>query len=207
VSASNVDAAIAFFEPALEPGLKAPFMRRSSTGAENALVFLRMSSGRVASRGAATAPRLFAGTAAATTSLALTAALAVALTVLVTPSASAGRQGDHDKARAAVQAGEVLPLPTLLQRLQRTHPGTVLELELEFEGVVDERAVDGRTPGRKPGRWLYEVKLLQADGRLLKLEVDAATAEVLKVKRESGRGDRKRGRDQLEPPRAKDDPR
>lgn len=141
---------------------------------------------------------------AVTTSVALAAALVLALTVLATPAAWAGRQGDHDRARAAVQAGEVLPLPALLQRLQRTHPGTVLELELELEGAVDERAIDGLTPGRKPGRWLYEVKLLQADGRLLKLEVDAATAEVLKVKRESGRGDRKRGRDEPEPLRAKD---
>lgn len=96
------------------------------------------------------------------------------------PAAQAGRKDDHDRARAAVQAGEVLPLPALLERLQRTHPGGVLELELE----------------REHGRWIYEVKLLQPDGQLLKLEVDAATAQVLRVRRaDEGRSGRERGRE------------
>ena len=95
------------------------------------------------------------------------------------PAAQAGRKDDHDRARAAVQAGEVLPLPALLERLQRTHPGGVLELELE----------------REHGRWIYEVKLLQPDGQLLKLEVDAATAQVLRVRRaDEGRSGRESGR-------------
>lgn len=74
---------------------------------------------------------------------------------------------DHDRARTAVQAGEVLPLATLLERVQRRHPGQVLEVELE----------------RDHGRWIYELKLLQPGGQLLKLEVDAATAQVLQVQR------------------------
>lgn len=73
------------------------------------------------------------------------------------------RQGDHEQARAAVQAGQVMPLPALLARLQQSHPGQVLELELE----------------REDGRWIYEVKLLQPGGQLLKLEVDASTGEVI----------------------------
>lgn len=71
---------------------------------------------------------------------------------------------DHDRARDAVQAGQVLPLKTVLDRLEREHPGQVLEVELE----------------RDDGRWIYEVKLLQAGGRLVKLELDAASGEVLK---------------------------
>ncbi len=74
---------------------------------------------------------------------------------------------DHEQARKAVQAGQVLPLPTVLERLQRSHPGQVLDLQLE----------------REDGRWIYEIKLLQSDGQLLKVELDAATAQVLKVKR------------------------
>ncbi len=88
------------------------------------------------------------------------------LAACVLPPATAGSKDDHERARAAVQAGEVLPLPALMERLQRTHPGQVLELELE----------------RDDGRWVYEVKLLQADGQLLKLELDARTAQVLKMK-------------------------
>ena len=81
------------------------------------------------------------------------------------------KEGDHERARAAVQAGEIMPLTELLERLQRSHPGQVLELELEHEG----------------GRWIYEVRLLQADGQLLKLEFDARTARLLEVKRKDER--------------------
>jgi len=95
---------------------------------------------------------------------------ALLLTALAQPSAWASDSRDHERARAAVEAGQVLPLPTLLERLRRTHPGQVLELELE----------------RDDGRWIYEVRLLQANGQLLKLDVDAATAEVLEVKRKEG---------------------
>jgi uncharacterized membrane protein YkoI len=76
---------------------------------------------------------------------------------------AAAGSGDHERARAAVQAGTVLPLPAVLERLQRSHPGQVLEVELE----------------RDDGRWTYEVKLLQPDGRLARLVLDARTAEVL----------------------------
>jgi len=99
---------------------------------------------------------------------------------LAQPSAWGSDSRDHERARAAVEAGQVLPLPTLLERLRRTHPGQVLELELE----------------RDDGRWIYEIKLLQANGQLLKLDVDAATAQVLQVKRkDSGKEGRKAERD------------
>lgn len=73
---------------------------------------------------------------------------------------------DHDRARAALQAGEVLPLADVLRRVAQTHPGDVLEVELE----------------REHGRWIYELKLLQPGGALLKLEVDARTGHVLQVR-------------------------
>jgi len=110
---------------------------------------------------------------------AVVAAVLALAAALVPPDARAGRKDDHERARAAVQAGEAMPLPALLERLQRSHPGRVLELELE----------------REHGRWIYEVKLLQRDGQLLKLAVDAATAQVLEVRRaDDGRSGRERGR-------------
>ena len=94
--------------------------------------------------------------------------LAAALAALaLLPDALGSESRDHERARAAVQAGEVLPLQTLLERVQRTHPGQVLEVELE----------------REDGRWIYELRLLQAGGQLLKLEVDAATGQVLEARR------------------------
>lgn len=102
---------------------------------------------------------------------------AMLLSALALPAAWAGDKHDHERARSAVQAGEVLPLPTLLEKLQRTHPGKVLELELE----------------RDDGRWIYEVKLLQANGQLVTLELDAGTGQVLQVKREQDRSRERKG--------------
>ncbi|MBT0962851.1 PepSY domain-containing protein [Denitromonas iodatirespirans] len=73
---------------------------------------------------------------------------------------------DHDRARRALDAGQVLPLPAILTRVAQDYPGKVLEVELEDEDM----------------RWIYEIKLVQPDGRLLKLEVDAADARILKVR-------------------------
>ena len=70
---------------------------------------------------------------------------------------------DHERAQAAVQAGQVLPLNAVLERVARDHPGQVMKVELE----------------RDDGRWIYEIKSLQADGQLVKLKVDARTGEVL----------------------------
>ena len=91
--------------------------------------------------------------------------------VLASPPALA--DSEQDRARAAVQAGKVLPLKTLLERLEREHPGQVLEVELEQDD----------------GRWIYEIKLLQAGGRLVKLELDAASGAVLQRKERARKPD------------------
>ena len=73
---------------------------------------------------------------------------------------------DHEQARQALAAGQVLPLRVVLDRLARDFPGEVLEVELEREGE----------------RWLYEVKLLRPDGALIKLKLDARDGSVLRAK-------------------------
>ena len=91
------------------------------------------------------------------------------MALLAAPIAQASDK-DHERARQAVQAGQVMPLPAVLDKLSATHPGQVLEVELERK--------------RKDGNdgWIYEIKLLQTDGQLVKLELDAKTAEVLRSK-------------------------
>jgi hypothetical protein len=151
-----------FFVAGLEPTLKGSFIRGSDWLADNSAVNVISPIAALRQRGPAPPwRRLCVG-------LLLTGLL---LMGLAPPGAWASDKLDHEKARAAVEAGQVLPLSTLLERLRRTHPGQVLELELE----------------RDDGRWIYEVKLLQANGQLLKLEVDAATAQVLQVKRRAVR--------------------
>ena len=73
---------------------------------------------------------------------------------------------DHDRARRALEAGEIMPLSRILDQVERDNPGRVLEVELE----------------REDDRWLYEIKLLQDGGRVLKLKVDARDAQVLGIK-------------------------
>ncbi len=81
-------------------------------------------------------------------------------------NALASDKGDHERALKAVQSGQVLPLAKVLALVEKAHPGQVLEVELEHEKQ----------------QWQYEIKLLQPDGRLMKLQVDARTGEVLKRK-------------------------
>ncbi|HEX6017130.1 MAG TPA: PepSY domain-containing protein [Burkholderiaceae bacterium] len=92
------------------------------------------------------------------------ACLLAALIALPASAVRAGDDKDQDRVRDAVRAGEVMPFDALRERLRRSHPGDVLELELERENE----------------RWIYEVKLLQPDGRIVKLEVDARSGEVLR---------------------------
>lgn len=144
----------AFFGPALEALLNGAFIQRSCTGADNSPMKPFAPSAAASRQG----PR--------SRRVCVSAALAL-LIGLAMPLACAGGKEDHDRARAAVLAGEVLPAQAVLERLRRSHPGQVLDIELE----------------REDGRWIYEVKLLQADGQLLKLELDGLTAELLKLRR------------------------
>ena len=59
-----------------------------------------------------------------------------------------------------------MPLPAVLDRLQREVPGQVLEVELEQER----------------DRWIYEVKLLSRDSGINKLIIDAKDASLIETK-------------------------
>lgn len=164
-----------FFLGDLEPKLKGPFIWGSDSTADNC--FVNLLSPPVPASGG-----LRAGTARCCRLTSVLAALCLGALALSAAWARDERD-DHERARAAVQAGEMLPLPTLLEKLRRTHPGQVLELELE----------------RDDGRWIYEVKLLQASGQLLKLELDAGTGQVLQVKRKQDRSPSRQGETSKEP--------
>lgn len=96
--------------------------------------------------------------------------LAIIVALLV-PSAVGGQDGtppDFELAQDAVERGEILPLARILRLLEAEHPGTVAEVELEYaEGIR-----------------VYEVELITRDGRLIEVDMDAATGEILKVEEE-----------------------
>lgn len=114
-------------------------------------------------------------------SLAFAAALIAWASFSTADSSGDGRGGDHDRARQALEAGEVLPLRVILERVERAYPGQVLEVELERE---NER-----------GRWQYEIKLLRSGGSLVKLKVDARDGSILGVKGRKDHGQDERRRD------------
>lgn len=93
--------------------------------------------------------------------------------VLALPAvAPANDQRDHERARQALLAGEILSLRAVLDAIERDYPGDPIEIEFE----------------RDDGRFVYEIKLLQANGRILELDVDAATGRVLDVEGDGRKG-------------------
>jgi len=95
----------------------------------------------------------------------LRVALSGALLVLGSPVGMAG--DDHERARQALEAGEVLPLRSILERVERDYPGQVVDVELEREHE------------NRQGRWVYEIKVLRAGGALIKLKVDARDGTII----------------------------
>lgn len=89
-------------------------------------------------------------------------------------SGGAVAHDDHDLARQALESGQVLPLATVLGKLAHEAPGQVLRVEFE----------------REDGRFIYEIRLLQNDGRVAKLKVDAVDGRVLAIKRKDTEKDR-----------------
>lgn len=79
---------------------------------------------------------------------------------------AAADEDDHNRARRALEAGEVLSLRAILDAVERNFVGEVIEVELE----------------REHGAWIYEIKMLAPGGSFLELELDARTGEILKAK-------------------------
>ncbi len=90
--------------------------------------------------------------------------LALAALLSLGSPALAG-DSDHERARKAVAKGEALPLDVMLQHLAKVAPGQVIEVDFE----------------RERGRWVYEFKVLQPDGAIREVEMDAKTAKVLEI--------------------------
>ncbi|MFQ5509044.1 MAG: PepSY domain-containing protein [Leptospirillia bacterium] len=73
---------------------------------------------------------------------------------------------DHERARALVEAGEILSLEEILKKLFTRYEGNLLETELEEEdGVI-----------------VYEIELLRSDGQVVELFFDARSGELIKTK-------------------------
>lgn len=83
--------------------------------------------------------------------------------------AQTGRTPDYEFAREAVERGQILPLAEVLARLQTQHPGRVVEVELEQDDDM----------------LIYEVELVTTDGRLIEVEIDATSGQILALDEDS----------------------
>ena len=92
--------------------------------------------------------------------------LVLLLALIATPALA--DDDDHDLARGALAAGEILPLSAIIDVATSLRPGRVIEIDLE----------------RDDGRWIYELELLTPQGQIYEFEIDAASGAVLDLDRE-----------------------
>ncbi|GAB1390759.1 hypothetical protein MASR1M6_29410 [Rubrivivax sp.] len=93
--------------------------------------------------------------------------LALAAAAMTLGGPARADDDDHEMARRALERGQVLPLRSVLDKLEREMPGQVLKVEFE----------------RDDGRFVYKIRLLQPDGRMAGVKVDASDGRVLGIKR------------------------
>ncbi len=85
----------------------------------------------------------------------------------------AGEAGNDNKleyrqAKALREQGKILPLQVILEKVSREHPGQIIETELEEES----------------GRYIYELEIVDDEGKVMEIKVDATTGEPLGIEAE-----------------------
>jgi uncharacterized membrane protein YkoI len=71
----------------------------------------------------------------------------------------------------AQDRAKVRPLAEILAHARGLVTGKVIDVELEFD--VDD--------GKRNGRWVYEVEMITADNRVVELEFDALTGQLIEI--------------------------
>ena len=92
---------------------------------------------------------------------------AILITASLSAIASAGET--HLEARRLVEEGAIRPLEEIMAEVRSQHPGRILEVELER---------------RREAGYIYEIELLDEEGNVWELEVDAASGELLNTEPE-----------------------
>ncbi len=76
---------------------------------------------------------------------------------------AARKRAEQEMAYQALQRGEILPLAQILTMSQRYVPGEVIKIELD------------------QGKLIYKLRVLPADGRVRKLDLDARNGQLIKL--------------------------
>lgn len=88
--------------------------------------------------------------------------------VALAPALGAGparADDDGERARRALERGEIRPLDAVLAAARAAVPGDVVALDLK----------------RDDGRWLYKLRILGTDGRRRDVKIDASSLKLLDV--------------------------
>jgi uncharacterized iron-regulated membrane protein len=93
--------------------------------------------------------------------LAILSSLLVAGTVL---TAGPLRADDHEEARRLRETGDILSLEQVIAKIRQTHPGRIIDSELDDED----------------GRYVYELEVLDDSGKVSELKLDARTGEPVR---------------------------
>lgn len=80
--------------------------------------------------------------------------------------------GDESGKHAIPDATQLKPLVEILALARKLVPGKVLDVELER---------DDDAQGRPAGHWIYEIEVLTADNRVVELEFDAVTGQLVEI--------------------------
>ena len=90
----------------------------------------------------------------------------IAVMILTTSFSVTLWAGDHDNAKKLMESGDIVPLETILEQLQKRIAGRVIEVELE----------------QKKGRLVYEIEQIDNEGIVREFIFDATDGRLLKEK-------------------------
>ena len=95
-------------------------------------------------------------------------ALVVALVAAAPQQADARDQDElrRDEVRRAVETGQIRSLADILKAVREKLPGEVAGVEID----------------RKDGRWRYEFRVVDGQGRLFEVYIDARSGEIERIK-------------------------
>jgi len=102
--------------------------------------------------------------------------LLAALVLVPGPGGFALAADDHELAREALTSGQIRPLGEIVNAVQSRCEGKIIEVELE------------RSSRDGGDFWLYQLRMMMPKGDILRLDVDAATSQILKVKGQGAKG-------------------
>lgn len=91
--------------------------------------------------------------------------LATALASAALPGAARADDDDHDRARSALEQGKARPLAEILKAVRPRLGGRIVDVDFDNENGV----------------YVYEFKVIQPDGRVREVYVNAQTGRIMRV--------------------------